>query len=136
MAKSSTSFKKGHKGIGNVFKKGHKHSDVVKLKLSKAHKGKKLSSEHKEKIKKSCGKGEKIHNWKGDKAAYSSKHLWIVREKGKAKYGKCVDCGNTQEAGPRLEWSNVDHKYKRKVEDYSIRCKKCHVKFDKLIKTL
>jgi hypothetical protein len=133
MSKNKTSFKKGHKGIGNVFRKGHKHSQEVKDKISKIHKGRKLTEEHKRKIGR---KGSKNASWKGDKATYSVKHLWIVREKGKAKDGVCVDCGNNKDEGSRLEWSNKDHKYKRNVNDYDIRCKKCHIKFDKLIKNL
>jgi len=29
-----------------------------------------------------------------------------------------------------MDWSNIDHKYKRKEEDYTPRCRRCHRQFD------
>jgi hypothetical protein len=64
-----------------------------------------------------------IHN-DADKGAI---HMWIKKYKGKPQI--CVDCGATAKE-KKLEWSNVNHKYQRKLEDYTARCCKCHKKFD------
>jgi len=53
-------------------------------------------------------------------------HVWVRRRKGKASLYKCIDCGEQA-----IHWSNVDHSYKRKLEDYQPRCMKCHRKYDK-----
>jgi len=76
--------------------------------------------------------------------AYIGAHTRVHRERGKAKYFACVDCG-----GPARDWS-YDHTdpdevtgqhvtgsgrtttatYSLKPEHYSPRCKSCHSKFD------
>jgi len=68
----------------------------------------------------------KIHpKWKGEKVGYDALHDWIKRKKGKAK--QCVHCG-TKDA-KRYEWSNIDHKYRRNVDDFIELCTKCHYKY-------
>jgi len=68
---------------------------------------------------------EKHPHWKGECASYSSKHKWIYRHK---KYPKrCVDCKKIK----KLQWSNVDHKYRRNLKDYKARCCSCHRIYDK-----
>lgn len=86
--------------------------------IGKMFKGRKLSEEHKKKIGQS--------NLKGDEAGYHAIHLWVVREKGKANY--CSDC-NQQKS--KYEWSNIDHKYRRVLEDYIPRCTQCHRIYDR-----
>jgi hypothetical protein len=54
-------------------------------------------------------------------------HMWIKYYKGSPQV--CVDCGVTARE-KQLQWSNVNHKYQRKLEDYAARCCKCHKKFD------
>ena len=97
-------------------------------KISLALKGRKLPEETKLKISNTKSKqgliGEKSKNWKGENAGIKPKHQWIVKINGKAKLHKC-ECGKQA-----MDWSNIDHKYKRKEEDYTPRCRRCHRQFD------
>ena len=70
--------------------------------------------------------GTKHPLWKGDKASYSSVHKWVVRHKGRPQ--KCTICRTTELR--RYEWANIDHKYKRNLNDYLRMCKKCHKRYD------
>lgn len=74
--------------------------------------------------------GERNGLWKGDKASYFAIHSWVIRQKGKAK--QCIDCGATSEI-KMIYWSNVDHKCRRRVDDYAGRCNPCHKKYDKYL---
>lgn len=138
-----TWFKRGHK-----INKGRKWSKKSKEKLSKSLTGRKFSKEH---IKNLSGKnnhffgkhhsketklkisesrkgkivGNKAHNWKGDAVKYRALHEWVVRHKGKAK--KCIDCETIK---GKIEYSNIDHKYRRVLSDYQPRCTPCHRKYD------
>jgi len=69
---------------------------------------------------------EKGLNWKGDNVGIDGVHKWVVKYKGKVKEYKCIDCGKQG-----YHWSNIDHKYKRDLDDYIPRCSKCHKKYDK-----
>lgn len=69
--------------------------------------------------------GENSPCWKGDNAAKGPMHKWVVRELGKASEYFCIDC--TTQA---RDWSNIDHLYKRNLEDYFPRCRSCHIKYD------
>ena len=66
--------------------------------------------------------------WKGDNAGYSSIHHWVRDRKGSAEM--CENCGKTKWE-TRIEWSNIDHKYRRDVNDYQALCVKCHKEYDK-----
>jgi len=77
-------------------------------------------------FKKGENKGKENINWKGESTKYRGKHMWVSRQKGKASNYFCVDCSKKAR-----EWSNVDHEYKRIIEDYFPRCKKCHIIYDK-----
>ena len=77
------------------------------------------------KITQTKGKGNGM--WKGDKVGYFALHRWVDREKGKPK--QCEECGKTREEA-KIEWANIDHKYRRNTNDYKALCKKCHRKFD------
>jgi hypothetical protein len=101
-------------------------------------KGKHFSEGHKQKLRKPKPEGfgqrislklsgEKSHHWKNVDIGYRGIHKWVERSKGKPK--NCFDCGSTE----NLEWSNIDHKYNRNLDDYVARCKKCHRKYDKKI---
>lgn len=87
-------------------------------------KGKTFTKEHAEKI--SRWHEENKMFWKGDFAGYAAMHKWVEKLKGKPN--KCELCGKT---GDRFQWANVDHQYKRKLEDYIRMCPKCHCKYDK-----
>lgn len=64
-------------------------------------------------------------DWKGDEATYITIHNWV--RKHKAYTGVCSLCG--QEA--RTEWANVDHKYRRDLDDYFEVCRPCHYRYDR-----
>ena len=64
--------------------------------------------------------------WKGDNVKSPALHQWVVREKGKA-FG-CKICGTTEKR--MYNWSNVDHKYSRNLDDYVSLCVPCHRKYD------
>ncbi len=69
----------------------------------------------------------KLHpRWKGDKVGYFALHMWVVRQKGKAKV--CEHCGIT--TAKKFEWSNKNHKYRRNLKDWSSLCVSCHRKYD------
>lgn len=93
-------------------------------------KGRRMSEEAKIKSSNSKKKlgltGEKCHWWKGENAGIVSKHLWITKHRGKPNY--CEICKRTDRK--KYEWSNKDHKYSRKLEDYQRLCKKCHIRYD------
>ena len=116
--------------------KGIPMSEEAKRKLSKSLKGKtswakgktfsikyrkKLSESHK-------GKNESLaSNWKGNKAGYHAIHLWI--NKYKIKPQQCTDCGK-EVSKYSMHWSNIDHKYRRNLDDYIARCSSCHKCYD------
>lgn len=70
--------------------------------------------------------GEKNLNWKGDRAGYIAKHMWIAGQLGKPK--KCEHCGTTK--AKKFEWCNKDHKYSRVPSDWIRLCTPCHRRFD------
>lgn len=67
--------------------------------------------------------------WAGDKVGKRAVHIWV--EKWKGKPDTCESCGKTGLKGYQIHWANVDHKYKRVLEDYIRMCVKCHGKYDK-----
>ena len=93
--------------------RGKHHSEETKEKISKAHIGK--------------GLGENNYKWKGNNVSYSGLHYWIIRQKGKPKI--CEHCGaNCKER--KLTWANVNHKYRRNLDDFISLCYSCHKKYD------
>lgn len=72
--------------------------------------------------------GPKNNQWKGDEANYHSKHDWIARHK--VKPPACEGCGKIGNSR-KIVWSNVDHLYKRNLDDYKALCGKCHTKHHK-----
>lgn len=65
-------------------------------------------------------------SWRGNDAGKSAMHNWVERQRGKPK--KCEMCGDTKRRF--YDWANIDHKYKRKLEDYIRLCRSCHRKRD------
>ena len=72
--------------------------------------------------------GAKNGNWKGghSKLRCTRMHAWVIQNKSKASNYKCIDCGKQA-----LDWSNVDHLYKKILDDYRPRCRSCHQLYDK-----
>ena len=73
------------------------------------------------------GVGKKHPHWKGNEASYGSIHSWVARHKGNAQ--KCSRCDRTQDE-TKIHWSNIDHKYRRNLDDYIALCPRCHKKHD------
>lgn len=105
---------------GNTNCLGKHHSEETKIKMSESHKGKP-----------SWIKGlasELNPNWKGDDVGYWGVHKWIEKQKGKPRV--CEHCGATRKE-KRFHWANIDHKYRRNLDDYISLCVPCHKKYDK-----
>ena len=67
---------------------------------------------------------KKPPNWKGENASYAAIHNWVRYHKQKT--GKCVLCNKRKET----VWANIDHKYKRDLDDYIELCRNCHDFYD------
>ncbi len=101
---------------------GKKHSKEWKLEMSLKHKGKNLN-----------GLTNKEHpQWKGGEANYRSIHAWVTRWKGKSEL--CEGCGKDGLKGKEIHWANIDHKYRRVLEDYIRLCRSCHLNYDLTLK--
>ena len=72
--------------------------------------------------------GNRNRLWKGNAVGYDALHNWVNRVLGKAK--KCSVCGK-EGTGREIHWANIDHKYRRNVEDYRELCCQCHGEYDK-----
>lgn len=145
---------KGKKG----FQKGVKHSKAHRARLSKALTGRKLSETTKKKMseakKKEWRSGKRKYspnsgyqkghpqfntgrthwkkghipsNWKGEEVGYVGLHLWVKSKKGKPKI--CEHCGITYKH-KRLAWANIDHQYRRTLDDFISLCYSCHKNYD------
>lgn len=68
--------------------------------------------------------GKNAYQWK-ENVGYQTNHNWIRKWKGKANH--CEHCGKVKS---RYEWANIDHKYKRNLEEYISLCSSCHKKHD------
>jgi hypothetical protein len=127
--------------------KGYKATEEHKRKNRDTHLGKKLppgvhgywkgktfSEEHKLRMGKSNLK-EKNWSWKGVKASYVTKHVWLH-----INYGSASKCENPNCDGPfkkdgtkktRFHWANISDKYLRDVTDYIQLCVPCHSAWDR-----
>ena len=94
--------------IGNNLGKHWKLSEQSRKNISEGH------------------KEEKAYNWKGENAGYTSKHMWVRSRRGLANH--CEICGKTEKR--MYHWANIDHKYRRVLEDYISMCVPCHRKYD------
>ena len=107
------------------------HSDETKEKMRKAALlnpqkcwiGKKHTPETIRKMKQYVG--DVRYNWKGESVSHQVLHKWVTRHKGRPK--QCIVCGENKK---RLEWSNIDHKYRRNLKDYDSLCVTCHRRRD------
>ena len=73
-------------------------------------------------------KGEKHFAWKGNGASIGSMHDWVCRYLGKPD--TCEHCGKSGLTGYKIHWANIDHAYKRVLDDYIRLCASCHRKYD------
>lgn len=110
-------------------KKGYKHSNSTKEKISISKIGikrKSFSKEWKQKI--SLGMtGEKHWNWKGDLIKNKIViHQRIRKILGQTRY--CEICKRTDRKD--YDWSNKDHKYSLNTKDWQRLCVSCHRKYD------
>lgn len=71
----------------------------------------------------------KHYNWQGDNVSYRSLHKWLQKWRGKPN--SCEGCGKSGLQGQQIGWANVDHQYRRVLEDYIRLCAKCHGQYDK-----
>lgn len=123
-------FSKTHRD--NISKNSRSGEVDVRKKISNTLKGRKLSEEHKLKIRlstKGINKEEKNNSWKGDKVGYSALHAWVYKKLGKPD--TCENCLKTNLFGMSIHWANISHEYKRDVNDWIRLCVKCHHDYDR-----
>ena len=65
--------------------------------------------------------------YKGNNATYGSLHKWVKRWKGKPN--RCDVCGADDKR--MYHWANIDHRYRRILDDYIPMCVSCHRKYNK-----
>jgi hypothetical protein len=70
--------------------------------------------------------GETHHQWRGDKASYAAKHMWVGKRFGKADHCEF----DPSHVNTRFEWSNISGKYRRERSDWRQLCASCHRKLD------
>lgn len=95
------------------------------------NKGKKLSKKHIDNLIKSHkGKytSKESFHWKGDNVGYCALHEWVSRYKGKPT--KCEHCGKIFLRNSQIHWANIDHKYRRRLNDFIRLCSSCHKIYD------
>ena len=73
-------------------------------------------------------RGEKSTSWKGCEATYSSIHDWVRYWKGNPDH--CEKCGTNEKRKYKYHWANIDHKYRRVLDDYIPMCVSCHKIYD------
>jgi len=78
------------------------------------------TEEHKRKISLSCSKPKK------DNIGYRGIHHWIRRQ-----LGAPMECKHCNKEKNKYNWANIDHTYKRIVEDYVSLCVSCHREYDR-----
>lgn len=95
-------------------------SPEVRKKISEAHSGSKSSM------------------WKGMKASYWAKHIFLKNHFGKASkcendgcvYPRYNSKGVLLQKPNRYHWANISGKYRRGREDYMELCPSCHKRYD------
>jgi hypothetical protein len=121
-------FQKGHKPTKGTL--GYHHTAEVKEKIAEnARNAPHIMGRIK----------DKNGFWKGETARYVAKHNWVQYHKGKAMRCENKGChyprtntrGGVILAPSKFEWANVDHKYRRVLEDYISLCHYCHYEYDK-----
>ena len=66
--------------------------------------------------------------WKGNNVSYRGLHYWVIRQKGYAH--TCINCGKQSSNHKMIQWANIDHNYRRVLEDYISLCSSCHKNYD------
>ena len=56
---------------------------------------------------------------------YNARHWWVRMVLGEPK--QCAECGEKEK---RIEYANIDHKYKKDISDYIPLCCHCHRLYD------
>lgn len=56
---------------------------------------------------------------------YKNLHRWVRRQKGKPL--TCSKCGSSPLV---IHWANIDHKYRKNIDDFIALCPPCHYRFD------
>jgi hypothetical protein len=72
---------------------------------------------------------DKSRAWKGNKAKYGARHLWIIHH-----YGKACMCWNHECKAiniKRYDWANISGHYRRDINDWIMLCRSCHNFFDR-----
>jgi hypothetical protein len=64
-----------------------------------------------------------------NKVDYHALHKWVNFHLGQPLH--CDLCGFESLNRRQFDWSNIDHMYKRNLEDWIRLCKKCHRAFDR-----
>lgn len=115
----------------------HKRTKKEKERLRNLNKGRKFTPEHRAKIALALSgknhfqwgkQGADTFAWKGNKVGYVGVHVWVVRYKGRPNI--CSKCGVTKLNARAMHWANIDHKYRRVLDDYIRLCVKCHYEYD------
>lgn len=92
----------------------YKRTDEIKMKISKALKGRFKDEEHSQ--------------WKGDSATRRSIHKWLYRNYG---YADRCENKNCRGLSLRYEWANIkNHRYSHNRKDYVMLCTRCHSEMD------
>lgn len=90
------------------FKKGHEYGKATRFS-------------------KGSTEAESNFQWKGDKASYAAKHIWV-----KYHFGKADHCENCLSKDRKMyHWSNISGNYLRDRDDWQQLCVPCHKAFDK-----
>lgn len=87
-----------------------------------------ITEETRKKISKN-NSGKNAWNWKYLNVNYNVLHSWVRRHKGIPQ--KCLHCEKQWDKPKSIQWANIDHKYRRVLEDYIPLCFKCHRNYDK-----
>lgn len=74
--------------------------------------------------------GKENFKWLGDGVGYQGIHSWVTHWKGKPN--TCEKCGKTNLSERQIHWANIDHKYRRVLDDYIRLCAKCHGEYDRI----
>lgn len=103
------------------------------------NKGMKMSNEHRKKLS-DIKKKNPVRHWLGKKridlrdenslrrtneSSYVMIHRWVRTKYGKAT--KCETCGTEK----NVQWSNKNHLYNKKREEWQQLCSQCHKNYDK-----
>lgn len=131
-------FKKGYipwnkgKKIGKSGMSGKKHTDESRKKMSinsaRFWKGKKFSNKHRENLSLNHGdfNDSNSPNWKGEDVGNAALHQWVAKHKGRPM--RCEYCGRINLKN--YDWANIDHQYKRNLNDFIRLCRSCHRLYD------